>query len=115
MHPAVLANLSGGSRIEAIAGTQLLDQLAAKLGLLGLFSLPDFKLSQPISSTTDHQVVKLDALSTATKGIERLTDRRGLGDRMTRVTGRHSLSVALGAAPLDYGVVPIHDAADFRI
>jgi hypothetical protein len=44
MHPAVLANLIGSGGVEAVSGTQLLDQLAAKLGLLGLFSSPDFDL-----------------------------------------------------------------------
>jgi hypothetical protein len=85
----LLANLIGRDRIEAISGAQLLDQLAAKLSLLGLFSSPDFYLSQPITSTTNHQVVKLYALSSATKGIERLTNWRSLGDRMTRMTSRH--------------------------
>lgn len=66
MRPAVLANLVGGGRVEAVTCTQLLDQLATKLGLLGLFPAPDFDLSQPITSTADHQVVKLDALPPAT-------------------------------------------------
>jgi len=66
MRPAVLANLVGSGRVEAVACAQLLDQLAAKLGLLGLFPAPDFDLSQPITSAADHQVVKLDALPSAT-------------------------------------------------
>jgi hypothetical protein len=54
MHPAMLADLVGGVNVEAISGTQLLDQLTTKLGLLSLFSSSDFKLSQPITSATDH-------------------------------------------------------------
>lgn len=65
MHPAMLADLVGGVHVEAISGTQLLDQLTTKLGLLSLFSSSDFKLSQPITSATDHQVVKLHALPSA--------------------------------------------------
>jgi hypothetical protein len=66
MRPAVLANLVGSGRVEAVSRAQLLDQLAPKLGLLVLFSAPDFDLSQPITSATDHQVVKLHALPSAT-------------------------------------------------
>jgi hypothetical protein len=95
----MLANLVGGVYVEAISGSQLLDQLPAKLGLLSLFSLADFKLSKPITSTTDHQVVKLHPLSSPTKRIERLAHTGSLGDRMTRMTGGHSTSVAPGAAP----------------
>jgi hypothetical protein len=66
MRPAVLANLVRSGRVEAVTCTQLFDQLATKLCLLGLFSAPDFDLSQPITSTTNHQVVKLHALPPAT-------------------------------------------------
>ncbi len=86
----MLADLVGSARVEAVSGTQLLDQLTPKLGLLSLFSSSDFKLSQPITSATDHQVVKLHALPSAAKGIERLTHRGSLGDRMTRMTSGHS-------------------------
>jgi hypothetical protein len=85
----MLADLVGGIHVEAVSGTQLLDQLTTKLGLLGLFSSPYFKLSQPITSTTDHQVVELHALPSTTEGIERLTHRGSLSDRMTRMAGRH--------------------------
>jgi hypothetical protein len=61
----MLADLVGGVHIEAVSGTQLLDQITTKLGLLRLFSSSDFKLSQPITSAPDHQVVKLHALPSA--------------------------------------------------
>jgi len=99
MHPAVLANLVGGVHVEAVSGTQLLDQLTTKRGLLSLFSSPDFKLSQPITGATNHQVVKLHALPSATERIERLTHRGSLGDRMTRMAGGNPISVAPGTAP----------------
>jgi hypothetical protein len=76
----MLADLIGGIRVEAVSSTQLLDQLTTKLSLLSLFSSPDLKLSQPITSATNHQVVKPHALSSATEGIERLANRGGLGD-----------------------------------
>jgi hypothetical protein len=66
MRPAVLASLVSSGCIEAVSGTQLLDQLTTKLGLLGLFSAPSFDLSQPITSATDHQIIKLHALSPTT-------------------------------------------------
>jgi hypothetical protein len=50
MHPAMLADLVGSVHVEALSGTQLLDQLTSKLGLLSLFSSPGFKLAQPIPS-----------------------------------------------------------------
>jgi hypothetical protein len=96
----MLADLVGGVHVEAVSGTQLLDQLATKLGLLSLFSSSDFKLSQPITSATDHQVVKLHALPSATEGIESLTNRGSLSDRMARTASRHPVSVAPGTAPL---------------
>jgi hypothetical protein len=100
MRPAVLANFVCSVNVEALSSTQLLDQLTTKLGLLVRFSLPDFKLSKPITSPTDHQVVKLHPLPSTTEGIERLTYRRSLGDRMTRVSSGHPVSVAPSAAPL---------------
>jgi hypothetical protein len=99
----MLADLVGGVHVEAVSGTQLLDQLATKLGLLSLFSSSDFKLSQPITSATDHQVVKLHALPSATEGIESLTNRGSLSDRMARTASRHPMSVAPGTAPLRAG------------
>ncbi len=66
MHPAVLADLIGGIYVEAVSSTQLLDQLTTKLGLLSLFSSPNFKLLQPITSAPDHQVVKPHTLPSAT-------------------------------------------------
>lgn len=85
----MLADLVGGVHVEAISGTQLLDQITTKLGLLSLFSSSDFKLSQPITSATDHQVVELHALPSATERIESLTHRGSLGDRMTRMASGH--------------------------
>ncbi|HEV2998770.1 MAG TPA: hypothetical protein VGX16_06640, partial [Solirubrobacteraceae bacterium] len=105
-----LANLVGRGRIEAVSGAQLLDQLTTKLGLLGLFSAPNFDLSQPITSATDHQVVELDALPSATKGIERLTHWRGLGDRMTWMAGGHPMSVAPSTALLPVIVLAASEA-----
>jgi hypothetical protein len=98
MRPAVPANLVRSNRVEAVSGTQLLDQLAPKLGLMVLFLAPNFDLSKPITSAADHQVVKLDALPSATKGIKRLTHSWGFRDRMTRMAGWHSISVAPGTA-----------------
>jgi hypothetical protein len=66
MRPAMLADLVGGVHVEAVSGAQLLDQLTTKLGLLSLFSSSDLELSQPITSPTDHQVIKLHALPAAT-------------------------------------------------
>jgi hypothetical protein len=96
----MLADLMGGVHVEAVSGTQLLDQLTTKLCLFSLFSSPDLKLSQPIPSATDHQVVEPHALPSATEGIERLAHRGSLGDRMTRMASGHLTSVALGTAPL---------------
>lgn len=62
----MLADLVGGVHVKAVPGAQLLDQLTTKLGLLNLFPSSDFKLSQPITSTTNHQIVKLHALPPAT-------------------------------------------------
>lgn len=95
----MLADFVGGVHIEAVSSTQLLDQLTTKLDLLNLFSSSDFKLSQPITSATDHQVVKLHTLPSATEGIESLTNRGSLSDRMTRTASRHPVSVAPGTAP----------------
>lgn len=96
----MLADFVGGVHVEAVSSTQLLDQLTTKLGLLNLFSSSDFKLSQPITSATDHQVVKLHTLPSATEGIESLTNWGSLSDRMTRTASRHPVSVAPGTAPL---------------
>ena len=62
----MLADLIGGIDIETVPGTQLLDQLTTKLGLLRLFSSSDLKLSQSITSATDHQVVKPQPLPSTT-------------------------------------------------
>lgn len=96
----MLADLVGSIRVEAVSAAQLLDQLTTKLSLLSLFSSSDLKLSQAITSATNHQVVKPHALPAATEGIERLTNRGGLGDRMTWVASRHPASVAPGTALL---------------
>ncbi|HEX3520108.1 MAG TPA: hypothetical protein VHT29_13830 [Solirubrobacteraceae bacterium] len=86
----MLAHLVSSVRVETVPGTQLLEQLASKLGLFILFSLPDFKLFQPITSATDHQVVELHTLPPAAKGIQGLTHGGGLGDRMARMTSGHA-------------------------
>lgn len=62
MRPAVLADLVGGVHVEAVSGAQLLDQLTTNLGLLSPFSASDVKLSQPIASAADYQVVELHRL-----------------------------------------------------
>jgi hypothetical protein len=98
MRPAVLSNLVCGRSVEALSASQLLDQLPTKLLPLGLLLAPDFDLAQAIASATDHQVVEPHTLPSATKGIERFTHRRGLSDRMARMTSGHRESVAPGAA-----------------
>jgi hypothetical protein len=90
MHPAMLANLVSSVRVETVPGTQLLDQLASKLSFFSLFPLPNFKLFQPITSATDHQVIELHTLPSTAKGIQRLTYGGGLGDRMARMTSGHT-------------------------
>jgi hypothetical protein len=89
MCPAMLADLVGGIRVETVSGAQLLDQLTTELGLLSIFSSSDFKLSQSITSATNHQIVQPHALPSATQRIECLAHRGSLGDRMTRMASWH--------------------------
>jgi hypothetical protein len=57
MRPAMLVDLVGGVHVKAVPGAQLLDQLTTKLGLLNLFPMPHFYLSQPITRATDNQII----------------------------------------------------------
>lgn len=99
MDPAVLADLVGRVHVDPLAGTQLLDQLAAKLRPVGVVVAFAFELSQPLACSADHEVADSHAFAAEAQRVERLAHGWRLGDRVTSVTGGHLASVAPGTAP----------------
>ena len=63
MRPAVLANLIGSVDVKVLSRAQLLDQLAAKLGLAGLLVAFGLDLAQPLRSTADHELTQPHTLT----------------------------------------------------
>jgi hypothetical protein len=100
MSPAALADHIGGIRVESVARTQSLDEITSKLGLAVFFLPRGLHLLQSLACPTNDEIVKSDALSATPQGIQRFPYGSCLSDRVTRMTGRHTSSVAPGAAPI---------------
>jgi hypothetical protein len=99
MRPTALTNLVGGLHIDTIPAAQPPDQLLAKLAIAGISVMLSLHLPQPLVRSTDDQIVQTHTLTATSKRIKRLSNRRRLGDGMTRVACRHAASVAPGTAP----------------
>jgi hypothetical protein len=64
MRPAVLAHLVCGIRVQTLTGTQPLYQLVSKLEPTALGIASGLHLPQPLTGSTNHEIVESHALST---------------------------------------------------
>lgn len=90
MGPAVLANLVGRVHVYPLARAQPLHQLPPEIGTASVIVALGVQLTQPLTRATQNKLAQAHALTAPAQGVESLMDRRRLGDRMARKSGRHA-------------------------